>query len=131
MSHHGTDTAIELSGEDLDAFLPWQAKMRLQCVKATLPHATDGGADRIHIWPPHRHALVWCGEVVRDPDAAPRWSIHRVQAGLVLEHEAGTAVLLPGHMATMKTALALVEGIIDEETAALVEAIPVIRKVEL
>jgi hypothetical protein len=131
MSHHGTDAAIELSGEDLGAFCKWQPKMRLRCVKAAPPQATDGGADRIHVWPPHRHALVWHGEVVRDPEAAPRWSIYRTQAGLVLEHEAGSAVLLQGHMATMERVLALVEGIIAEETSALVEAIPVVRKVEL
>ena len=100
-------------------------------MKATLPQATDGGADRILVWSPHRHALVWFGEVVRDPDAAPRWSVCRTQAGLVLEHEGGSAVLLQGHMATMGTVLALLEGIIEEETSALVEAIPVIQKVVL
>jgi hypothetical protein len=91
------------------------------CVLAALPEPDDSSAQHIKVWDAREHGKV-------DLQGWPlphRWALHRGAEGVLVDDDRVTDESHAyGPLKAMDEAFALVVGIVEAETAALVEAIP-------
>jgi hypothetical protein len=114
-----------LTEVDLEAFCEWHDKLRRRCIKATFDeHGPDAGYGRVLVWQPYGHILLTPNGL---QESAPRWTLYRTVAGLMIEDEVGGTEQSHGPLVTMEQALTVVEILIKEHTRALIDAIPILQ----
>ena len=112
------DPPTSLTLEDLAAIAAGQAELRRLAVRLDV-NQTDGEYPEV----------VYVGEPRLDPRRdGVRWSVYRTTTGVWVDDHATNERHGPS---TMREAMALVRGMIEAETAALIAAIPSLRLPQL